>query len=60
MRMGLLAVFPGGDAGRDAEVFEGGAEAVAVIAAVGDQRASGWQRVNQQPGAFVIAHLSLG
>lgn len=35
--MGVLAVFSRGDAGRDAEVFEGGAEAVAVVAAVGDQ-----------------------
>ena len=55
--MGMLAVPSRGNAGRDAEAFEGSAEAIAVAAAVGDQFGGRRQRVDQEPGALVVAHL---
>jgi len=51
--------FPGVARQLDAEVFEGCAKTVAVIAAVGDQLLGGRQRVDQQASALVVAHLSL-
>ena len=48
------------DARPDALVFERGAVAVAVVTAVSDENVGRWQRVEQEGGAGVVAHLTFG
>ena len=48
------------DAGFDSLVLEGGAVAVAVVAAVGDEDVGLGQSVEQGGGALVVADLALG
>jgi len=48
----------GGDAGLAASFGEGGPEPIAVIASIGQQRLGRRQGVEDQPSAFVIAHLT--
>lgn len=52
-----LAIFPWRNAGLDPFVLQGFPEPIGVIAAIGE-KVFGWrQGVDNQPGAFVIAHL---
>lgn len=55
----LFAAFGRRDARLDAPVEKGLAEPVAVIAFVTNQAENGWQGVDHEPSALVVAHLPL-
>ena len=54
-----LPVFPRRNARRDALVLQGFSELIGIIATIREKVFGRWQGIDDQPSAFVIAHLPL-